>query len=1052
MHHFPGSMVPKRFQGTFDYLHIDGNARVHPAAQEVYNYGQKKKDPEKGEVDPYEGFTDEEKRDKTFEVFWTSIVNFVEIYLGKGTDGRRKVLDLTMDGPAPLGKQNQQRERRFLSGGPSEGLEEEINMSHRLSPGTPFSMELIKYLNFQIRKWLSGPWANRGIDIIFSPTQAPGEGEHKIMEFIRNLPREERNRRHLIIGEDGDLLFLGMGLLIPSVYLLREDANPRDRFIKKYEIGDKYSTASKTPKTFYFLVEISEIAKRLPEDLTSGGDFASATSGSARVTEAVDDFIFMGFFLGDDFLPMIQMFVGIDMGFVEMLQVLNKEKLHLIKDFRINFPHFKRFVRGLAADEPETLLKEEMKLRKEIMEEKKLAQENETEYDPKTSLARFKNHTLLKCISSNSHLDYQKYRKLYYDTKLGISTKKEIREVCLTYLKTMMWIFLYYTKGLVSWTWYYPHHYPPLMSDLSEFVDSLTEEEANEIHSFEKGEPSKPFVQLLSILPSWGANNLPKPYRHLMTSPTSPLVKEGYYPNPPFAIDLEGKRRDHLGIVDIAPISDISFLRETFESVAARDPNIYARNLLGSSTKFSTDLSKNSSTETYRYKSKYGTLRECKVSVKSFDLGSSENSVGDPEVSLQDFLNKATSGVGPLLKEKYQELFTAFYGKPQKAWIKFEDIPARLPYEQGKKFPKPDNHNGQRKLALGEIEFITRYLENEDDIIIYAGAAPNNKAAFVASLFSVENKPKWILIDPAPFNIFTPKKYGQTVKIQHSIEQDGPLVDSLDLESSKKRCLAVCRKMKLSKDSIQIINDFMTIELAEALATIFPGRKLFISDIRTNSSGEDEKEPDAIDILWNHSQMLNWLYYLEPDASMLKWRFPFYSESSAEFKKEATKGPRREDFEVSKEIGVDFVGDYDSKTINFYEGEIFLQAVPGMSSTESRLVILKEAITEGRIVSYGNVKDYEDKYFFYNNIGRYFVTHTNRHVDRELGFDKCNDCAIEAKIWEDYLARYDLEATTEGVLHLVRELNTATRRNLFIGGHGKLFSKPSPVWLMKLLK
>ena len=45
--------------------------------------------------------------------------------------------------------------------------------------------ELNKYMKFYIMKKFEEKWRN--LKIIFSGTDVPGEGEHKIMEFIRKL-------------------------------------------------------------------------------------------------------------------------------------------------------------------------------------------------------------------------------------------------------------------------------------------------------------------------------------------------------------------------------------------------------------------------------------------------------------------------------------------------------------------------------------------------------------------------------------------------------------------------------------------------------------------------------------------------------------------------------------------------------------------------------------------------------------------------------------------------------------------------------------------------
>lgn len=62
-----------------------------------------------------------------------------------------------------------------------------------------------------------------------------------------------------------------------------------------------------------------------------------------------------------------------------------------------------------------------------------------------------------------------------------------------SYLQGLYWVLTYYHRGCGSWTWYYPHLYAPLASDLVNLASCEVK--------FEVGRPFTPLMQLLSVLP-----------------------------------------------------------------------------------------------------------------------------------------------------------------------------------------------------------------------------------------------------------------------------------------------------------------------------------------------------------------------------------------------------------------------------------------------------------------------------------------------------------------------------------------------------------------------
>uniref|UniRef100_A0A7S1FZ16 Uncharacterized protein n=1 Tax=Corethron hystrix TaxID=216773 RepID=A0A7S1FZ16_9STRA len=141
--------------------------------------------------------------------------------------------------------------------------------------------------------------------------------------------------------------------------------------------------------------------------------------------------------------------------------------------------------------------------------------------------------------------------RYYYDklkfTPLDIEKHRALRKA---YLEGLVWNLEYYYGGCVSWSWYYPYHYGPMLSDIIEIDDLLSE------IKFDMGEPLRPFEQLLGCMPPSSAYLLPKPYRKLMTSENSPI--KHFYPKD-FKVDMNGKRNPWEGVA-VLPFIDIDDL------------------------------------------------------------------------------------------------------------------------------------------------------------------------------------------------------------------------------------------------------------------------------------------------------------------------------------------------------------------------------------------------------------------------------------------------------------------------------------------------------------
>jgi 5'-3' exoribonuclease 1 len=181
-----GSLLPE-----FDNLYLDMNGIIHACTHPNDN--------------------DPNAKPLSFREMIQGMFSYIDRIVGEIVKPK-KVLFMAIDGVAPRAKLNQQRSRRFRSAQErlesmekqkEKGIaidEENAFDSNCITPGTEF-MDLVgKHIRWFIRKKIKEDFIWRNLEIVFSGHSVPGEGEHKIMQFIRDERSQagyNPNQRHI---------------------------------------------------------------------------------------------------------------------------------------------------------------------------------------------------------------------------------------------------------------------------------------------------------------------------------------------------------------------------------------------------------------------------------------------------------------------------------------------------------------------------------------------------------------------------------------------------------------------------------------------------------------------------------------------------------------------------------------------------------------------------------------------------------------------------------------------------------------------------------------
>lgn len=530
---------------NLDYLLIDANCLIHPVCFKV--------------LADNPTLTNMDKLESKMRI---ASIEYIEKLINHTQP--KKGVYLAIDGVAPIAKIKQQRSRRFKSVSDRD-LWNNIRKKHEkpipffwnnsaITPGTEFMIKL----HHKIQQWAEEYAKKNKIEIIYSSCYTPTEGEHKLLQFIRNNKKEGYEYTYITYGLDADLIFLILSTGINNTFLLRE-AYQFDKKAKDDALNFVSISIMRTAiiERIHNLIESKFTSDE--EDIVMSFNFDN--------TRLINDFIFICYLMGNDFLPhlpSLDIYEGaIDYLLETYTKVLldkycnqqdNQHSYYMIdttKKEKINQLFFNQFIEILAAEEEQLLINNFLDKPRKFRSQSNDPYEKEVH---KIDNLNFKVKDPVM-LGSDNMLDW---KERYYNHYFNVEPA-EIDEFSSKmtehYLTGLKWVTEYYFDKCPSWNWYYPYEHPPFLHDINKHISPFKK------IKFNIGEPLKPHQQLLTVLPKQSSYLLPKCLRKIMLNLNSSLSH--LYPLN-FEQDFINKKKYWMGIPILPPL-EINLVKRTFK-------------------------------------------------------------------------------------------------------------------------------------------------------------------------------------------------------------------------------------------------------------------------------------------------------------------------------------------------------------------------------------------------------------------------------------------------------------------------------------------------------
>ena len=444
---------------AFAALYMDCNSIIYDAFRDI----EKNYSPQQGPIETL--------------IINTVIANIRKyVYMIKPSE----YLYIAFDGVAPFAKMEQQRTRRYKSQFMTQTSETSttnpIWNSAAITPGTNF----MNTLSEKIAQEFRGKEKQYGIrKIVVSGSVEPGEGEHKMCEHMRRHPLTEKNAA--VYGLDSDLIMLSIFHLhyYENIYIFRESP----------VFGDV--AKQKTPTNLPLFLDVKQLCDSIQREM----ECANSTP------HRIYDYVFLCFFLGNDFLPHFPALNirthGIQVLLDTYRNIIGKTPNKYLIDpssQTIAWKNLYELVKDLAKNEYSFLTTEYTARAK--LDHRKWADKTVQDRADIFNNAPIIFRTEEKYICPQEpYWEDRYYKALFHENKSPVFLKR----LSINYIEGLEWVYTYYTKGCPDWKWKYNYHYPPLLVDL---VSHIPHQNTTTILSQKNStQPFSPYTQLAYVLP-----------------------------------------------------------------------------------------------------------------------------------------------------------------------------------------------------------------------------------------------------------------------------------------------------------------------------------------------------------------------------------------------------------------------------------------------------------------------------------------------------------------------------------------------------------------------